>query len=80
MCQCGFYDRRRHQGARMVRLEQLMKEHKGKIDIGIGQDVLGDHYDIYLNGELCSVRQPLRLRWSSCHRQIDHSLSASWGT
>jgi hypothetical protein len=51
----GFYDIRRHQGARMVRLGQLMKEHKGKIDIGIGQDILADHYDVYLNKvNMCS--------------------------
>ena len=47
----GFYDIRRHQGARHVRLEQLMKQHKGKIDIGVGQLILADHYDVYLNKE-----------------------------
>lgn len=45
----GFDDIRRHQGARRVRLTQLMKEHKGKIDIDIGQRILADHYDVYLN-------------------------------
>lgn len=45
----GFNDIRRHQGARKVRLEQLMKEHKGKITVEIGQEILGDHYDVYLN-------------------------------
>ena len=45
----GFYDIRRHQGARRVRLEQLMIEHKGKLDIKIGQAILADHYDVYLN-------------------------------
>ena len=45
----GFYDIRRHQGARRVRLEQLMKQHKGKIDVKIGQSILADHYDVYLN-------------------------------
>lgn len=45
----GMYDIRRHQGARQVRLAQLMKEHKGKIDEKIGQDILADHYDVYLN-------------------------------
>jgi len=45
----GFYDIRRHQGARRVRLEQLMKQHKGKITVEIGQEILGDHYDVYLN-------------------------------
>ena len=51
----GFNDIRRHQGARQVRLEQLMTEHKGKLNIGIGQDILADHYDVYLNKEnMCS--------------------------
>ena len=45
----GFNDIRRHQGARKVRLEQLMNEHKGKITVEIGQEILGDHYDVYLN-------------------------------
>lgn len=45
----GFNDIRRHQGARKVRLEQLMIEHKGKITVEIGQEILGDHYDVYLN-------------------------------
>ena len=45
----GFDDIRRHQGARRVRLTELMKQHKGKIDIDIGQKILADHYDVYLN-------------------------------
>lgn len=45
----GFNDIRRHQGARKVRLEQLMEQHKGKITVEIGQEILGDHYDVYLN-------------------------------
>lgn len=47
----GFYDIRRHQGARHVRLEQLMTQHKGNINVQIGQDILADHYDVYLNKE-----------------------------
>ena len=51
----GFYDIRRHQGARRVRLEQLMKQHKGKITVPIGQEILADHYDVYLNKiNMCS--------------------------
>lgn len=51
----GFHDIRRHQGARHVRLEQLMAEHKGKLTVQIGQNILADHYDVYLNKEnLCS--------------------------
>jgi hypothetical protein len=45
----GYYDIRRHQGARRVRLTQLMEEHKGKIDISIAKDIISDHYDVYLN-------------------------------
>ena len=45
----GFDDIRRHQGARKVRLEQLMQKHKGKIDIEISKAILGDHFDVYLN-------------------------------
>jgi hypothetical protein len=45
----GFDDIRRHQGARKVRLEQLMEQHKGKINIEIAKDIIADHYDVYLN-------------------------------
>ena len=45
----GFDDIRRHQGARKVRLEQLMDQHKGKINIEIAQEIIADHYDVYLN-------------------------------
>ena len=45
----GYSDIRRHQGARRVRLTQFMEEYKGKLDIEIGERILGDHYDVYLN-------------------------------
>ena len=45
----GYYDVRRHSGARRVRLTQLMKQYKGKLDIEIGKKILADHYDVYLN-------------------------------
>ena len=45
----GFDDIRRHQGARKVRLEQLMEKNKGKIDINIAKEIIADHYDVYLN-------------------------------
>ena len=45
----GFYDVRRHQGARLVRLGDLMDEHKGKINIDIAKKIIADHYDVYLN-------------------------------
>ena len=44
----GFYDIRRHQGARLVRLTELMNEHKGKINIEIAKQIIADHYDVYL--------------------------------
>lgn len=44
----GFFDIRRHQGARHVRLTQLMNEYYGKIDVAIGKKILADHYDVYL--------------------------------
>ncbi len=44
----GMYDVRRHQGARQVRLEELMDKHKGKLNIEIAKEILADHYDVYL--------------------------------
>jgi hypothetical protein len=45
----GFDDIRRHQGSRRVRLADLMEEHKGKINIEVAQQIISDHYDVYLN-------------------------------
>jgi hypothetical protein len=47
----GFYDIRRHQGARYVRLGDLMDEHKGKINIDVAKRIISDHYDVYLHKE-----------------------------
>jgi hypothetical protein len=44
----GMYDIRRHQGARHVRLEELMDKYKGKINIEIAKEIIADHYDVYL--------------------------------
>ena len=44
----GFYDVRRHQGARLVRLGDLMDEYKGKINIDVAKKIISDHYDVYL--------------------------------
>jgi len=52
----GFYDLRRHQGARRVRLEDLMDENKGKLDIDLAMKLIADHYDVYLNKENRSSR------------------------
>jgi len=45
----GYCDVRRHQGARQVRIPDLMEEHKGKIDIEVAKMIIADHYDVYLN-------------------------------
>ena len=45
----GFDDIRRHQGARRVRLADLMDQHKGKLDIELAKVILADHYDVYLH-------------------------------
>ena len=51
----GFDDIRRHQGARRVRLEQLMRKHRGSIDIDLAKQIISDHYDVYLNKtNMCS--------------------------
>jgi len=47
----GFYDVRRHQGARKVRLADLMDEYKGKLDIDVAKKIISDHYDVYLEKE-----------------------------
>ena len=47
----GFYDIRRHQGARMVRLGELMDENKGKLNIEVAKKIISDHYDVYLKKE-----------------------------
>ena len=45
----GIDDVRRHQGARKVRLPQLMEEYKGKIDEQTAKLIISDHYDVYLH-------------------------------
>jgi hypothetical protein len=51
----GFYDIRRHSGARRVRLEQLIRKYKGKINAQIAKLIISDHMDVYTNAELkCS--------------------------
>ena len=47
----GFDDIRRHQGARRVRINDLMIKHKGKLNIDIAKRIISDHYDVYLNKE-----------------------------
>lgn len=47
----GFADIRRHQGSRQVRIPQLMEQYKGRIDNEAAQEILADHYDVYLEKE-----------------------------
>lgn len=47
----GFDDLRRHQGARKVRLDDLILTNKGKLDSEIAKNIIADHYDVYLNKE-----------------------------
>lgn len=47
----GYADIRRHQGARQVRIPQLMEIYKGTIDVEAAKKILADHYDVYLNKE-----------------------------
>lgn len=52
----GFYDIRRHQGARRVRLTELLVKNKGRLTCAIAKRILADHYDVYLkkNNHPCS--------------------------
>jgi hypothetical protein len=45
----GYADIRRHQGARQVRLAELMAEHHGRLDVELGKTILADHHDVYLH-------------------------------
>jgi hypothetical protein len=51
-----YYDIRTSVGARRVRLNELMQEHYGKIDAEIAQEILADHYDVYLKEEKLGSR------------------------
>lgn len=73
----GFADIRRHQGARQVRIPELLEEYKGQIDEEIGKKILSDHYDVYLGKENPSSRTvcshydlDAREYMSACHRPI----------
>lgn len=45
----AYFDIRDHQGARRVRLTQLIEKFYGIIDVDIAKRILSDHYDVYLN-------------------------------
>ena len=44
----GFFDVRRHQGARQVRLGKLMNDYKGELNIENAKKIISDHHDVYL--------------------------------
>jgi hypothetical protein len=45
----GYCDIRRHQGARQVRIPDLIEKYKGNININTAITIISDHYDVYLN-------------------------------
>jgi hypothetical protein len=45
----GYCDTRRHQGARQVRIPQLLAEFKGRIDLDVAKRIIADHHDVYLD-------------------------------
>jgi hypothetical protein len=47
----GGEDIRRHQGARRVRLPQLLEEYRGRINLASGEKIIADHYDVYNDQE-----------------------------
>ena len=50
------YDDSRTSGARRVRFDALMAQHKGKIDAASAQAILADHHDVYLGAERATSR------------------------
>ncbi|MDD3041497.1 MAG: hypothetical protein PHW56_00860 [Methanosarcinaceae archaeon] len=56
----GYADIRRHQGARQVRLEELMEEYRGRINVESAKKIIADHYDVYL-----------KKRNNPCSRTVD---------
>ena len=44
----GYCDVRRHQGARQVRLPDMIEANKGQIDVDVAKAIISDHYDVYL--------------------------------
>lgn len=47
----GFYDIRRHQGARYVRLSDLMDKYRGRLNVETAKAIIADHYDVYTGQE-----------------------------
>jgi hypothetical protein len=60
----GFYDSRRHQGARRIRLKEIIEECKKrgiKIDEDVAIKIISDHKDVYLDkpNNPCTTPPPL---------------------
>jgi hypothetical protein len=45
------YDDILQSGSRRVRFEQLLEQHRGKIDAELAKAIIADHQDVYLNAE-----------------------------
>jgi len=59
--------------ARHIRLDEMMKESKGKIDVELAEKVLSDHYDTYLQKEIPDGR-------TLCgHLDLDPAGVKAWG-
>lgn len=69
----GFLDVRRHEGARRVRLDQLLRQCHGTIDVEIAQKILADHHDVYLEqkGETERAREHPCARTLCGHYELD---------
>jgi len=52
----GYFNIKDSVGARRVRLETLMKDYKGKLDVGSARTIIADHYDVYLKKNKPGVR------------------------
>jgi hypothetical protein len=44
----GYCDVRRHQGARQVRIPDIVEQYKGRINVEVAKKIISDHYDVYL--------------------------------
>jgi hypothetical protein len=59
--------------SRHVRLDEMMKQSKGKIDVELAEKVLSDHYDTYLQKEIPDAR-------TLCgHEDLDPDGVKAWG-
>jgi len=67
----GYMDIRRHQGARQVRIPQLVEQYKGKITTDVAKDILGDHVDPYLSQKNNSECENPCARNIDAHYELD---------